>query len=105
VVHADETSWPHDGQTHWVWYAGNDQLAAFHLDAHRSTEAAQALLGEKFDGVVVCDAYAVYQCLKPKDWQSCLSHIKRKADELDQQMALLEGNAQDPKARQFCQQV
>jgi transposase len=105
VAHADETSWRHDGQNYWVWYAGNDQLACFHLDAHRSTEAAQGLLGEKFDGVIVSDAYAFYQCLKPKDWQSCLAHLKRKADEVDQQLALLEGKARDPKARQFCQQI
>lgn len=105
VVHADETSWRHDGQNYWVWYAGNDQLACFHLDAHRSAEAAQELLGDKFDGVLVSDAYAAYQCLKPKDWQSCLAHLKRKADELEQQLALLKGQAQDPKAGHFCQQV
>lgn len=105
VAHADETSWRHDGQNYWVWYAGNEQLACFHLDAHRSAEAAQGLLGEKFDGVLVCDGYAVYQCLKPKDWQSCLAHIKRKADEVEQQLALLEGQAQDPKARRFCEQI
>jgi len=103
VAHADETSWRHEGQTYWVWYAGNDDLALFHLDPHRSSEAAQGLLGEKFDGVLVADAYAAYKCLKPKDWQSCLAHLKRKADELDQQLALLQGRAQDAKARQFCQ--
>src|SRR5262249_43473560 len=103
-AHADETSWRHDGQTYWVWYAGNDDLALFHLDPHRSSEAAQSLLGEKFDGVLVADAYAAYKCLKPKDWQSCLAHLKRKAEELDQQLALLEGPAQDAKARQFCQE-
>lgn len=105
VAHADETSWRHDGQNYWVWYAGNDQLACFHLDAHRSGEVAQGLLGERFDGVLVSDAYAAYQCLRPKDWQSCLAHLKRKADEVDQQLALLEGKARDPKARSFCQQV
>ena len=105
VAHADETSWRHDGQTYWVWYAGNDDLACFHLDPHRSCEAAQGLLGKKFDGVLVSDAYAAYQCLQPKDWQSCLAHLKRKADELDQQLALLEGQDQDLKARQFCQKL
>lgn len=105
VAHADETYWRHDGQNYWVWYAGNDELACFHLDAHRSSEVAQGLLGEKFDGVLVSDAYAAYQCLQPKDWQSCLAHLKRKADEVDAQLALLKGPAQDPKARQFCQKV
>jgi transposase len=105
VAHADETSWRHDGQNYWVWYAGDDDLACFQFDAHRSTEAAQGLLGEKFNGVLVSDAYAAYQGLKPKDWQSCLAHLKRKAEELEQELALLKGKAQDPQAHQFCQQV
>ena len=46
LAHADETSWRHDGNNYWVWYAGNDDLAFFRLDAHRSTEAAQELLGD-----------------------------------------------------------
>ena len=105
VAHADETSWRHDGNNYWVWYGGNDDLAAFLWNAHRSTEAAQELLGEKFDGVLVADAYASYNGLKPKDRQSCLSHIKTKAKELEQELALLQGRASDPAARQFCQNI
>jgi len=105
VAHADETSWRHDGQNFWVWYAGNDDLALFRLDAHRSTEAAQELLGERFDGVLVADAYASYNGLHPKDRQSCLAHIKTTAKELGQEVALLKGRATDPAARQFCQDI
>jgi transposase-like protein len=61
VVHADETSWRNDGQNHWVWYAGNDELAFFNLDRHRTTEAACSVLGEKFGGTIVADAYASYK--------------------------------------------
>ena len=105
VAHADETSWRHDGQPYWVWYVGNDDLACFKLDAHRSTEVAQSLLGKKFNGVIVADAYASYKGVHPKDWQSCLAHIKTKAKELDQELALLKGKAADPPARRFCRQV
>jgi transposase len=105
VAHADETSWRHDGQPHWVWYAGDKDLAAFVWDPHRSTEAAQKLLGHKFGGVLVADAYASYNGVHPKDRQSCLAHIKTQAKELDQELALLQGAAADPRARQFCQAV
>jgi transposase len=105
VVHADETSWRHDGRNFWVWYAGNDDLAIFRLDAHRSAEAAQELLGERFDGVLVADAYASYNGIHPRDRQSCLAHIKSKAKELDQELALLKGRAADPAARRFCQDI
>jgi hypothetical protein len=105
VVHADETSWRHDGNSYWVWYAGDDDLAFFHWDAHRSTGAAQQVLGERFNGTIVADAYASYHGVHPKDWQSCLAHIKTKAKELEQELALLKGRAADPQARQFCQDI
>lgn len=105
VVHADETSWRQDGQPYWVWYAGNQDLAAFLLDPHRTAQAAQKLLGHKFGGVLVADALASYQGVQPKDRQSCLAHIKTKAKELDQELALLSGDAADPKAREFCQAI
>jgi hypothetical protein len=105
VVHADETSWRHDGSNYWVWYAGDDDLAFFHLDAHRSSEAAQRVLGEHFQGILVADAYAAYKKVRPKDRQSCLAHIKTKAKELDQELALLKGRAADPPARLFCQAI
>jgi len=105
VAHADETSWRHDGNPYWAWYAGNPDLAFFHLDPHRSAEAAQTVLGERFPGTLVADAYASYNGVHPKDRQSCLAHIKTKAKELEQELALLKGQAADPGARQFCQSV
>jgi len=105
VVHADETSWRHDGHQYWTWYAGDDDLAFYHLDAHRSAQAAQSVLGQRFAGTIVADAYASYKGVHPKDWQSCLAHIKTKAKELEQELALLEGQAADPKARLFCKNI
>jgi transposase len=105
VAHADETSWREDGKPYWAWYGGNDDLAFYLLQQHRSAEAAQEVLGEKFAGTLVADAYASYHAVHPKDWQSCLAHIKTKAKELDQEVALLKGQAADPPARRFCQNI
>jgi len=105
VAHADETGWRHDGQNHWVWYGGDDDLAFFQLDPHRSTAAAQALWGARFAGVMVADAFASYHGVCPKDWQSCLAHIKTKAKELGQELALLKGPATDAAALQFTQAI
>lgn len=105
VAHGDETSWRHDGDNYFVWYGGNDQLAFFVLAPDRSGQTAQSIFGEKFSGILVSDAYAAYNGVHPKDWQSCLFHIKNKAKELGQELALLKGPAADPAARQFCQQV
>ncbi len=105
VAHADETSWRHDGNPYWAWYAGNADLAFFHLDPHRTAEAAQKVFGERFSGTLVADAFASYNGVHPKDRQSCLAHIKTKAKELEQELALLKGKAADPAARQFCQNI
>src|SRR3974377_554423 len=105
VAHADETSWRHDGNPYWAWYAGNADLAFFHLDAPRSAEAAQTVFGQHFNGTLVADAYASYNGVHPKDRQSCLAHIKTKAKELEQELAVLKGKAADPAARQFCQNI
>jgi hypothetical protein len=105
VVHADETSWRNDGHNYWVWYAGDEDLAYFRLDPHRSAEAAQSVLGQRFAGTIVADAFGSYKAVHPKDWQSCLSHIKTKAKELEQELALLKGQAADPKALEFCQNI
>src|SRR3974390_1595982 len=104
-AHGDETSWRHDGQPYWAWYAGNEDLAFYRLDPHRTAEAAQAVFGEHFDGTLVADAYASYNAVHPKDRQSCLAHIKTKAKELEAELALLQGKAAEPKARQFCQNI
>lgn len=105
VAHGDETSWRHDGQNYWTWYAGDEDLAFFHLDPHRSAQAAQSVWGQKFAGTIVADADASYKGVHPKDWQSCLAHIKTKAKEMDQELALLKGSATDPAARRFCQNI
>lgn len=105
VAHGDETSWRHDGDNYFVWYGGNDQLAFFVFAPDRSGQTAQSIFGERFSGILVSAAYAAYNAVHPKDWQSCLFHIKNKAKELGQELALLQGKAANPAARQFCQQV
>jgi hypothetical protein len=103
LVHADETFWRHDGKNFFVWYAGHQDLAYFQFVQHRSTKEAQALLGENFAGTLVADAYASYNGTHPRARQSCLSHLIRKAKELDQAAALLAARFQDPAARLLCQ--
>jgi len=100
LVHADETHWRQDGLNHFVWYAGNEDVAVFHIDAHRSTEAAKVLLGERIDGLLVTDAYAAYNAIEVSARQSCLAHLLRKADELGKELELM--NKPDSDSLRFC---
>jgi transposase len=80
-------------------------LACFNFDAHRRGNVAQSLLGENLGGVLVDDGLTSCNAVHPKDRQSCLAHIKTKAKELEAELALLEGEAADPKAHKFCQDI
>lgn len=94
-VHADETSWRNDGLGHYAWYAGNNDLAFFHIDRHRSAAVAKSIFGEDFNGVLVRDRYAAYNKIG-QDWQACLAHISRNAKDIGKEHSLLPPTEQDP---------
>jgi transposase len=101
VVHADETSWRSDGVGHYVWFAGNGNLAFFHIDRHRSADVAKNIFGENFDGTLVRDRYAAYNRIGV-DWQACISHILTKAKEIRMEHALLPRTEKDAATGLFC---
>ncbi len=103
VVHADETSWRNDGLNHFVWEQGNDNLAFFHIDRHRSADVAEAIFGKDFGGTPVRDRYQAYNGIG--DWQSCLAHISSKAKEIRQEHALLPDIAKDKNTDSFLNSV
>jgi transposase len=104
VVHADETSWRSDGVGHFVWFAGNENLAFFHIDRHRSADVAQTLFGKDFAGTLVRDRYAAYNGIGV-DWQVCLSHILTNAKEIRAEHSLLPQTEKDPATAPFCQRL
>ena len=99
IVHADETHWRQNGENHIVWYAGNNDVALFHIDAHRSSEAAKVLLGDRIEGLLVTDAYAAYNAIAVAR-QSCLAHLLRKAHELSELLQTMKHP--DPASIHFC---
>ena len=104
VVHADETSWRSDGVGHYVWFAGNETLAFFHIDRHRSADVAQTIFGEDFAGTLVRDRYAAYNGIGV-DWQVCLAHIITNAKEINAEHALLPPTEKDTATGSFCTRV
>jgi hypothetical protein len=85
-LHADETHWRVDGVTHFLWYAGNENLSCYHIARHRSGAVAADLLGESFAGLLHTDDYAAYNLVQPAHHQSCLSHHLRTAHALQEQL-------------------
>jgi transposase len=105
TANADETSWRQDGITHYLWYAGNEELALYHIDRHRSSEAAKLMLGEDFTGVLTTDGYAAYNAVNAKERQACLAHLIRNCNETKQEILLKAERFQDPEALAFVDEV
>jgi len=105
TANADETSWRQDGITHYLWYAGNEDLALYHIDRHRSSEAAKRMLGEDFAGVLTTDGYAAYNAVNAKERQACLAHLIRNCNEIKQEIQLKAPHFQDSKALEFVDEV
>ncbi len=104
-AHADETHWRQDGINHFVWYAGNDQLAFYLIDRHRSSEVVRSIFGQNFDGILNSDGYAAYNAANARERQSCLAHLLRKAKEIKQDILLKKPRFQDQQAIRFCDRL
>lgn len=105
AAHADETYWREDGVGHYVWYAGNNDLAVFHIDRYRSSEVARSILGNNFDGILHSDGYAAYNAVNAKNRQTCLAHLIRKSKEIKQEILLKKPKYQDQCSIRFCNSV
>ncbi len=103
-VHGDETSWRNDGIGHFVWFAGNEDLAYFHIDRHRSAEVAKLIFGDNYEGILIRDRYAAYNGIG-KEWQACLAHIRRNAKEIRQGHDLLPQELKNPVTDRFCENI
>lgn len=105
-LHADETHWRVEGQNWWLWYAGHEELAFFHIDPHRSGAAAQTVIGPHFEGILNTDDYAAYNLLDVAERQSCLAHplrLVREAEKLLTNAALAQ--TVDQRSQRFLRQA
>ena len=76
-VHADETGWRQDKAKAWLWVCVTSLVIVFIVHRRRSKEAAKALLGDGFAGILHCDRWASYNWIEAARRQLCWSHLKR----------------------------
>ncbi len=102
VAHGDETHWRINGESAFIWYGGNPELAFFHADRSRSKEVAVSIFGSNFQGALVADSYASYNAINPDKRQACLSHLIRKADDIAQRISLVPAKKRKTESMLFC---
>ncbi len=82
VVGIDETTFPIDGKTGWMWVARSKTESYYTLEYSRGGKILQKHL-KKFSGILVSDGYAPYRtvfCNNVK--QRCTAHLQRDAKHL-----------------------
>lgn len=77
VLHADESGWRVNGNTHWLWCFGTQNETYYLIHPTRSEEALNEFFVEYFDGVLITDFYAAYNGVECFASQKCLVHLLR----------------------------
>ena len=77
VKHADETSWKEKGRRRWLWVVATATYAVFSIHDKRGLAGLQAVLGEKFEGVLCSDRWSAYGSWDEQRRQVCWAHLKR----------------------------
>ena len=82
-LHADETGWRVNGQTHWLWCFTNDRSCYYMIDRSRGSPALQRFFTEEFEGVLITDFWSAYESVCAEDRQYCLVHLLRELEKVD----------------------
>jgi len=84
VLHADETGWRVNGQTHWLWCFANQRCCYYQIDQSRGSPALQKFFTEAFAGTLVTDFWRAYESVVVEDRQYCLPHLLRELLKVDE---------------------
>lgn len=77
TAHADESGWREDKKRAWLWVLVTQVATVFCIHRSRGGEAAKALLGERFCGVLTTDRWVSYGTLRDAIRQLCWAHLIR----------------------------
>jgi transposase len=87
TLHADETGWRVDGDTHWLWCFANHANCYYMIDEGRGEAALKRFFTEAFKGVLIHDFWAPYERVlldNGGEHQCCLVHLLRELDHVDE---------------------
>ena len=81
AVCADETGWRENGENGYIWSFSTPALRLFHYAHSRAGAVAQEVLGDVYEGTLVSDFYAGYNC-HDGPHQRCWVHLLRDIHDL-----------------------
>jgi transposase len=79
LLHIDETGWRVLGKAYWLWCFTSEKskVAYYLISPSRASPVLKAVLGEFFQGVLVCDFFGAYNKIGAFLKQRCLLHLLR----------------------------
>jgi transposase len=77
VVNVDETGWRQAQGRAWLWTVVTAHLTVFQIHQRRGGAAIEALLGDRFVGVVGSDRWSAYSRFPAERRALCYAHLKR----------------------------
>lgn len=83
VLHADETGWRVNGQTHWLWCFSTSELTFYMIDRSRGSPALMKFFQEEFNGTLISDFWGAYNALTCRRRQRCLVHLLRDLEQVE----------------------
>ena len=60
VINIDETSYPHNNTLNWLWAFVTRSFVFFTIQASRGSQVLRQILGECYDGIIICDRFSAY---------------------------------------------
>ena len=92
VINSDETSYPHNKTLNWLWAFVTSSFVFFTIQASRGSQVLRQILGERYDGIIICDRFSAYVKYH-KDRacgliQFCWAHIIRDIKALKHHLAV-----------------
>jgi transposase len=83
VLHIDETQFPVDGDKYWLWGFTTGDKTLYALRESRGSVVLEEILGESFNGIIVCDGWTGYSAYH-SHLQRCWAHLLREKDNLSE---------------------
>ena len=81
-IAADETGWRVGGRPAWLHVWVGDRATAYAVDARRSAEVLERVIGVDWDGVLSHDGFASYDRFTEAVHQQCAAHVVVRAREM-----------------------
>lgn len=83
-VHHDDTGWRVGGEQAWVGAYRSADVALFKVNPQHTSAELRAVLGDAFQGTLVCDRYSVYDAKQfvGMSQQKCLAHVIRNINDV-----------------------